>query len=70
MVSLSFAKAKYRVIQVTTCEIVWIMGLLKDFGFYHLQLALLFCDNMAIEKIVANSIFHERTKHMKLIVIM
>ena len=48
-----------------TCELVWLITLLKDFGIDHTHPALLFCDNQATLYIAANPIFRERTKHIE-----
>ena len=40
-----------------TCEITWVLQLLKDLKIEHPKLAMLFCDNEAALYIVANPIF-------------
>ena len=47
-----------------TSEVVWLISLLKTFGFDHKQPAFLYCDSNAALYIAANPIYHERTKHI------
>ena len=63
--SRSSAKAEYKPMENATCELVWFITLLKDFGIDHTHPTLLFCDNQVPLHIVANPIFHERTKHIE-----
>ncbi|KAL5577668.1 hypothetical protein UlMin_019367 [Ulmus minor] len=45
IISYSSAEAKYRAMANATCELTWLLALLKDFGIPHDVPALLFCDN-------------------------
>ena len=47
-----------------TCELSWLLSLLKELGVSHSRPALLYCDNQVVLHILANPIFHEQTKHI------
>ena len=65
VVSLSSAEAEYRLMSFTTKELKCTKELLSGFGISHDQAMRMFCDNKAALYIAANSVFHERTKHIE-----
>ncbi len=63
-VSRSSAESEYRSMSATTCELVWLSGVLHDL-LINVQLPIpLHCDNRDVMHIAANPVFHERTKHL------
>ncbi|KAL2239042.1 UNVERIFIED_CONTAM: Retrovirus-related Pol polyprotein from transposon RE2 [Sesamum indicum] len=65
-VSRSTAESEYRSLASTVCELRWISYILSDFNVPYSLPVELFCDNKAALHIVANPVFHERTKHIEL----
>ncbi|GJZ04958.1 ribonuclease H-like domain-containing protein [Tanacetum coccineum] len=64
--SKSSAEAKYRLMAAATCEVMWVVNILKDLKVTNLLPAELFCDNNAAIQIAANLVMHEKTKHFDL----
>lgn len=60
IVSRSSAESEYRAMAQTTCEIVWIDVLLRDFRIPRVKAVPLFCDNKAAIYITSNPTFHEK----------
>ncbi|GKC18024.1 ribonuclease H-like domain-containing protein [Tanacetum coccineum] len=58
-ISKSSAEAEYRCMASTTCEIFWLVNLLKDQGVEGPLLVPLYCDSTSSIQIIANPIFHE-----------
>ncbi|GJV75265.1 ribonuclease H-like domain-containing protein [Tanacetum coccineum] len=46
-----------------TCEVMWIVKVMKDLNVVNLIPANLYCDNKSAIQIVANPVMHEKTKH-------
>ncbi|GJW07595.1 cysteine-rich receptor-like protein kinase 8 [Tanacetum coccineum] len=61
----SSAEAEYRAMDLTCCEVTWLVSLLKELGIKNLEPVDLYCDNQAALYIAANLVFHERTKHIE-----
>ncbi|KAL0358649.1 UNVERIFIED_CONTAM: ABC transporter G family member 28 [Sesamum angustifolium] len=62
-VARSTAEAEYRSLGTTVCELQWVTYLLSDLSIQVPTPIPLYCDNQAAIHIVANPVFHERTKH-------
>ncbi|KAL0417014.1 UNVERIFIED_CONTAM: Retrovirus-related Pol polyprotein from transposon RE2 [Sesamum latifolium] len=66
IVSRSTAKAEYRPMGSTACELAWINSLLQDLRVTVPKPIPFLCDNRAALHIVSNPVFHERTKHLEI----
>src|SRR4051794_27300133 len=64
-VSKSSTESEYRAIGSITCEIMWILKLLFDFGLKGFTPVHVFCDNDSALKLLLNPVFHEKTKHFE-----
>ncbi|GKB34004.1 ribonuclease H-like domain-containing protein, partial [Tanacetum coccineum] len=65
-ISKSSSEAEYRSMSSAFCEVIWMGNLLHIIGLKNLYPVELFCHNSSAIQIVANPIFHERTKHFEL----
>jgi hypothetical protein len=63
-VSRSSSEAEYRALSTATCELVWILYLLRDLKIICTRPPVLYCDNQSALHIASNPVFHERTKHL------
>ncbi|KAL0420844.1 UNVERIFIED_CONTAM: Retrovirus-related Pol polyprotein from transposon RE1 [Sesamum latifolium] len=66
IVARSTAEVEYRSLGTTICELKWISYLLQDLHLVSATPILVYCDNQAAIHIVANLVFHERTKHIEI----
>ncbi|XP_049410702.1 uncharacterized protein LOC125873920 [Solanum stenotomum] len=65
-VSRSSAEAEYRSITSAVSEITWLLGLFKELGV-SIQLPItIFSDSKSAIQLAANTVFHERTKHIEI----
>ena len=62
----STAEAEYRAMSYATSELEWISYILHDLCVAVSLPFTLYCDNKAAMHIVENSVFHERTKHIRI----
>jgi hypothetical protein len=65
-VSRSSSEAEYRALAAATCELQWLLYLLKDLQLTCTKSPVLYCDNRSAIHIAANPVFHERTKHLEI----
>ena len=62
-VSRSSSEAEYRALTSATCELQWILYLLRDLHVSCSKLPVLYCDNQGVIHIASNPVFYERPKH-------
>ncbi|RDY08996.1 Chaperone protein dnaJ 10 [Mucuna pruriens] len=67
-VACSSVKVEYRTMAFVTCELIWIKQLIQELKFADVQLIKLYCDNQAALHIASNPVFHERNKHIEIVV--
>lgn len=65
-VSRSSAEAEYQSLASTVCELQWISYILNEFSVSCSAPIPLLCDNQSALHIVANPVFHERTKNLEI----
>ena len=66
VVARSSAEAEYRVMAMTTCELIWLKKLLKELQIEEARSMTLIFDNQVAFHIASNPIFHESTKHIEI----
>lgn len=64
-ISKSSTESEYRAMSSACSEIIWLRGLLGELGFSQAEPTQLHADNTSAIQIVANTVFHERTKHIE-----
>ncbi|XP_022008266.1 uncharacterized mitochondrial protein AtMg00810-like [Helianthus annuus] len=65
VVSRSSAEAEYRSMCNATCEVLWLINILRELKVDVSIPVVLKCDNTAALSIAANPVFHDRTKHFE-----
>jgi len=65
VVTRSCFEVEYRVIASTTCELVWLKGLLASLGCSCITPMIVFCDNQVVMHIASNLIFYKWTKYIE-----
>jgi len=65
-VSKSSSKAEYRALAADSCELQWILYVLKDLQLTCSRVPVIYCDNQSALHIAVNPVFHERTKNLEI----
>ncbi|GKC57140.1 uncharacterized mitochondrial protein-like protein [Tanacetum coccineum] len=66
VVSRSSTKAGYRALADCSCEITWLISLLKDLKVVVPTPVSILCDNISTIALASNPVQHARTKHIEL----
>ncbi|CAH9115485.1 unnamed protein product [Cuscuta epithymum] len=66
VVAKSSTEAEYRAIAFTSTELIWIQQLLRELQAPLNIPPILLCDNLSATYMVANPVFHQRSKHIKI----
>jgi len=62
----SSSEAEYKALSTGTCELQWLLYLLKDLQVTCVRQPVLYCDSHSAIHIASNTVFHERTKHLEI----
>jgi hypothetical protein len=62
----SSSEIEYRALVEATCEGQWLLYLLHDFQISHSSPIIIYYDNKSALHITANSVIHERSKHVEI----
>lgn len=66
IVSRSSIEVWYRALAATTCELQWILHLLRDLQITCVKPLVIYCDKQSALHIAANPVFDEKTKHLEI----
>jgi hypothetical protein len=65
-VSRSSSEAEYRALSTATCELIWLLYLMKDLSITCSKPPVIYCDSQSAIHIASNPVFHECTKHLEI----
>eukprot|EP00253_Pinus_taeda_P002475 PITA_02475 len=63
-VALSSVEAEYMATSLAACEAIWMRKILVRLFRSHLEPTVIYCDNQSCIKLLANPVFHDRSKHI------
>ncbi|GJX61862.1 uncharacterized mitochondrial protein-like protein [Tanacetum coccineum] len=66
VISRSSTEAEYRALTNTTCEVIWLKCLLKEFQVLITTPIPIMCDNTSSIAFASNPVHHARTKHIEI----
>ncbi|GJR20885.1 ribonuclease H-like domain-containing protein [Tanacetum coccineum] len=59
-------EAEYKCMASTTCEVIWLVNVLKDLNVDGLLPVPLYCNSTSAIQIAVNPVFYEKTKHFEI----
>lgn len=62
----SSTESEYRALAHAAAEISWMQSLLKELNIPQKNVPIIWCDNIGANALVANPVYHSRTKHIEL----
>eukprot|EP00253_Pinus_taeda_P018659 PITA_18659 len=62
--ALSSAESEYMAASLVACEAIWMRKILVGLFESHLEPTVIYCDNLSCIKLLANPVFHDRSKHI------
>jgi hypothetical protein len=65
-VSRSSTEAEYKALVNAAAELMWVHKILNELRVSHPRAGWLWCDNIGATYLMANPVFHARTKHIKI----
>lgn len=65
-ISRSSSQAEYQALAAATCELQWLLYLVKDLHITCTKTPIIYCDNQNAIHIASNPVFYERTKHLEI----
>eukprot|EP00253_Pinus_taeda_P027740 PITA_27740 len=63
-VALSSVEVEYMAASLAACEAIWMRKILVELFRSHLEPTVIYCDNQSCIKLLANKVFHDRSKHI------
>ncbi|RVW13960.1 Retrovirus-related Pol polyprotein from transposon RE2, partial [Vitis vinifera] len=70
VVARSSTKAEYRALAHASTEVAWLRSLFSELGISLVNTPVIWCDNQGAGALAANPVFHSRTKHIEVDVLM
>nr|GEV99290.1 ribonuclease H-like domain-containing protein [Tanacetum cinerariifolium] len=65
-ISRSSTESEYRCLTSTSCELIWVVKILKDMEIDGLLPTHFYCDSSSAILIIGNPVFHKKTKHFEI----
>jgi len=65
-IARSSTEAEYKGLADVATEVTWVISLLREVGLHTGEPTTLWCDNLGATYLVANPVFHARTKHAEI----